>query len=500
MRGVGSDRLAIVLGLWLAVALIYWPSAAALDMIWRGSAGDSYTHGYLVLAASLWLIVRARQRLQAAPIRPVDWAWFLVVMLSGVWLWSWRASIQVLHVLLLPAILLAALLATLGWRAARISLFPIGLLLFAIPVWGAINDGLLSLSAKVNGILIWVSGMPAYMQGDLIQVPGGSIEIARACTGLNGFVIGLTVAALYGEVARDPPWRRLLWLPVMGTLALMANSVRIFMVTVAAYESDMRSPLIAHHIWLGWCLFAAAVSTFLLIAARLAPRESWKEEPTAAVASQAPMGESLSVARVAVVLGCLGFLPALAYGTDVLQSTSVAKVAVRLPAAPTGWRGPEPDPASGWAPRFADPSAESLDRYVDARGEPVEVFTVAYRAQSQAGKLLGYGNDLFAGAKPLQPQSQRTVDSPAGLWRETIAVDSVGARSLIWWRYRIGNRLFVRPRLSQLWYGLAALMGTPPVSSLTALRALCGADCTTARRQLSAAAVQLQPMLTSTSR
>src|SRR5487761_558174 len=109
MRGVSSDRLAIVLGLWLAVALIYWPSAAALDLIWRGgSSGNSYTHGYLVLAASLWLLVRARERLQAAPIRPVGWAW--------------------LHVLLLPPILLAALLATLGWRAARICLFPMGLL------------------------------------------------------------------------------------------------------------------------------------------------------------------------------------------------------------------------------------------------------------------------------------------------------------------------------------------------------------------------------------
>lgn len=498
MRGVSSDRLAIVLGLWLSVALIYWPSAAALDLIWRGgSSGNSYTHGYLVLAASLWLLVRARARLQAAPIRPVGWAWLLVVMLSGIWLWSWRASIQVLHVLLLPPILLAALLATLGWRAARICLFPIGLLLFAIPVWGAINDSLLDLSARVNGFLIWLSGMPAYMQGNLIRVPGGSIEIAQACTGLNGFVIGLTVAALYGEIARDPPPRRLAWLVLMGTLALMANSVRIFIVTVAAYESDMRSALVAHHIWLGWCLFAAAVGAFLLIAGRLTPREPREEEPRAAQAAPAPIGQSLSVVRVAVALGCLGLLPTLAYGTDVLRSNTVAEVAVRLPAAPAGWRGPAPDPASEWAPRFTAASLESLERYVDARGEPVEVFTVAYRAQTQAGKLLGYGNDLFAGPRQLRPQAQRTVDSPAGRWMEAVAVDSVGARSLIWWRYRIGDRVFVRPRLSQLWYGLAALKGTPPISSLTALRAACGTDCSAAREQLAAAAAPLQPMLTS---
>lgn len=496
MRGITIDRLAVVLGLWLAVAVIYWPSAAALDVIWRGHAGNSYTHGYLVLLASLWLIVRERARLRAESIRPVSRAWILVIILSGLWVWSWRASIQVLHVLLVPAILLVALLATLGWRAARISLFPIGLLLFALPVWGVINEGLLSLSVRVNGILIWVSGMPAYMQDELIRLPGGSIEIAKACTGLNEFVIGLTLAALYGEIARDPPRLRLAWLGLMGALALLANSARIFVVTAAAYETDMRSALVEHHIWLGWCLFAAAVGAFLAIAGLLAPREARKGERKMPEASPTPSGVGLGVGHVAVALGCLGLLPTLAYGTDILRSKAVVEILIRSPHTPAGWLGPTPDPASEWAPRFVNPSAESLERYADARGEAVEVFTVAYGAQTQAGKLLGYGNDLFAGAKELLPQSQRTVDSPAGHWREAVAITPDGGRSLIWWRYRIGSRVFVRPRLSQLWYGLAALAGMPPVSSLTALRAVCDADCTVAREQLAAAAGPLQPMLT----
>lgn len=499
---LAPDPLTVVLGLWLAVAVIYWPSAAALDAIWRGSAGNTYTHGYPVLIASLWLIVRDRARLAAAPIRPVGWAWILAAMLSGAWLWSWRAAIQELHVLLLLAILAAALVAALGWRAARISLFPIGLLIFAMPVWGAINDSLVSLSAEVNGILIWLSGMPAYMQGDLIQLPGGSIEIAQTCNGLNGFVIGLTVAALYGEIARDPLRRRVAWLALMGTLALTANAVRIFIVTVAAYETDMGSPLVKHHIWLGWCLFAIAVGAFLLIAGRLANIRDRGRPQAARVAegqereAPLPLGQGLTVSRVALALVCLGLLPALAYGTDALRSKAHPKLGIRLPEAPAGWRGPMPDTASEWAPRFANPTVESLRRYVDSRGDPVEVFTVAYRVQTQDGKLLGYGNDLFGGTKPLQPQSQRIIDSPVGRWRETVAVDSDHARSLIWWRSRIGDRVFVQPRLSQLWYGFAALMGIPPVSSLTALRVACGADCSAAREQLAATVARLQPTLT----
>jgi exosortase len=500
MQAARRDRLAIVLGLWLAVAVIYWPSSEALNLIWRGSAGNTYTHGYLVLIASLWLVIRDRARLEATPSRPVGWAWLVVLLLSALWLWSWRSAIQVVHVLLLPAILLAALVAALGWRIARISLFPIGLLLFAIPIWGAVNNSLLSLMAIVNGWLLWLSGLPAYMQGDLIRLPGGTIEIAQACTGLNGFVIGLTLAALYGEIARDPVRRRLIWLGLMGALALLANAARIFIVTVAAYESDMRSSLVEHHIWLGWCLFITAVAAFLLISDRLARRwdrgRSRGAEPAAgwrpAIAPQASTGEGFSIGRLAVALLCLGSLPTLAYGTDALRSNAAAGIAIRWPSPPEGWRGPMPDSGSEWSPRFVNPSAQSQRRYVDAREEPVEVFAVAYRVQTQDGKLLGYRNDLLGTATHREPRPQ-IVDSPVGRWRETVAVDASGFHSVIWWRYRIGSREFVEPRLAQLWYGLVALTDSPPISSLTALRMPCSADCDTARKELAAAAVAIQP-------
>jgi EpsI family protein len=500
-RVLAANPLTVILGLWLLVPLIYWPSAVALDALWRGSAGDTYTHGYLVLIASLWLTVRERTRLQAAPARPAGWGLALVVLLSLVWLWSWRAAIEALHMLLLPAILAAALVAALGWRTARLALFPVGLLLFAMPVWGAINGILQAFASRVNGLLIWLSGMPAYMQGNVIRLPGGSIDIAQTCSGLNAFVIGLTVAALYGAIMRDPLRRRLAWLGLMGALALIGNSVRIFIVTVAAYQTDMRSPLVAHHIWLGWCLFAVAVGVFLALAGRLAgiwdrgrPAKARAEERPAE-APAGPMTAAPPTARLAVVLGCLALLPVLSYGSDLLTSTARGRIAIQWPAAPHGWRGPMPDTASEWSPRFLSPSAQSLRVYVDAGAEPIEVFVVAYRSQTQDAKLLGYGNSLLGSAAQLRGRSAQSVESPAGRWRERVAVDPAGARSLIWWRYRVGDRVFTEPRLSQLWYGLAALLGHPPVSSITALRAACGADCSAARRRLEAAAARLQPVL-----
>jgi hypothetical protein len=48
--------------------------------------------------------------------------------------------------------------------------------------------------------------------------------------------------------------------------------------------------------------------------------------------------------------------------------------------------------------------------------------------------------------------------------------------------------------MSQLWYGLVAIV-KPPVSSLTALRTACLPNCKAARTRLNAAAPWLQPTL-----
>jgi exosortase len=494
-----GERLIVVFALWLAVALIYWPSAVALDAIWRGAAGNAYTHGYLVLISSLWLIVRDRKYLETTPIRPVGWAWVLTVLLSVGWVFAWRAAIQTLHLLLLPAILLTALMATLGWRITRRCVLPVCLLLFAMPIWDPISASLQTASAKLTALAVWLSGMPIYLQGDLIRLPGGTIEIAQACAGLNGVVIGLTVATLYGALARDPLRRRLAWLALMTTLAVIANGLRIFVVVVAAYETDMRSRLVTHHIWLGWCLFAGAVGLFLLIAGRFADR--WDRRlgvqlpdarPPPALPTESPRPH---VARLAIAVACMAVLPALSYGMDLVHSSAPDKVVIQWPEVPRSWRGPMKDTVSGWSPRFVGSSAESQRMYSDPGAQTVEVFAVAYRMQTQEGKLLGYWNDLLGSPARLQAREQGIADSPAGRWRETVAVDPAGNRSLIWWRYRIGHRVFIDPRLSQLWYGLEALTGSPPVSSLTALRVSCGTDCAAARAQLAAVAARLQPAL-----
>jgi exosortase len=489
--------LALVLCFWAAAALLYWPGAVALHRLWTDWPGETYTHGYLILLLSLWLIVRDRERLAAAPIRPEPLALIPLALMSVAWVWFWRAAVQELQLLLLPLILYMALFSAFGRRLARAVAFPIGVLYFAMPLWGDINGIVQALSAKVTGALIWTTGIPAYMDGDFVRLPSGSIEIAKSCSGLHELIVGLALAAIYGKLSGESWRRRLQWLGLMGALSLMVNWVRIFTVVIAAYETDMRSSLVKHHYWLGWWLFAFVFTAFLWWTGRPAPLHrdpSSDEDPHI---SPPPSDFTIGGAPLALTLAVLAVVPVLAYGMDLASSQAgTTTLTVQWPAAPAGWTEPGKAKANGseWQPHFVDSSGESLTRYADPTGKPVEAFAVAYRVQTQRAKLLGYWNDLLGHPETMRQQSLRVVASTVGRWQEIVAQDPDGSRSLIWTRYRIGNHVFVQPRMSQLWYGLAAVV-EPPVSSLTALRTACLPDCDAARTRLNAAAAWLQPKL-----
>lgn len=577
-RGVATlGTMTSIYGLWLAVAALYWPTTLALNALWTApSQEETFTHGYLILLIALWLIWRERRALAAEPVRFQPLALVPLVLLSAVWVWSWRAAIQELHMMLVPVILFTAIVAALGPRVARLMVFPIGYLYFALPFWTGGVGILQALSARMTGVLMWLTGLPGFMRGNFIELPAGTIQIAGGCSGLHSFIVGLALAAVYGKLFDLPMCRRWGAVALMGTITLVVNWVRIFIVTAVAYATDMHSPLVHHHYWLGWWLFAAAFAGFLWWMERKPqPRQSAARAaqpahsvPSASVSrSKRPrivasigtlalalamlaavvaglyvslrrnyyhhfwIGWSLCIAvlggvfwwvrrrhvaraaatatekslRVPVLahsgtrlmpivaaLAALAVLPAAAYGIDWAHASDNPTVLIQWPSAPTRWEGPERAIASPWHPYFVHAGGESLRAYTSAQGQTVQVFAVAYRVQTQRAKLLGYLNRLLGKTSGLRAESRHIVNSPAGQWLQTRIIDGAGQRSLIWSRYRVGSREFVHARLSQAWYGLAAIFD-PPLSSLTALRTACRPDCGAARARLSVLARAVQP-------
>ena len=142
------------------------------------------------------------------------------------------------------------------------------------------------------------------------------------------------------------------------------------------------------------------------------------------------------------------------------------------PAAP--WSFAQGSFGSYWMPVFGNADESVHTVLTDAAGRTVEVFAVGYQEQRQGAELVGESSSLLGPHLKFSAAGAAPAGGPAFI--ETEAVDPDGARSLIWYRYAIGGRVFVRPHASQLWFGLRAAVGHAP-STLVAARVECAGDC-----------------------
>ncbi|MGH8324006.1 MAG: exosortase, partial [Steroidobacteraceae bacterium] len=377
----------------LAAAAIYWPSSEALAGLWSDTRARTYTHGWLVLLICLWLIARARMQIASMPVRPVPGALAAVLLLSAGWLLFWRAGLQDLHLVIVPALVLASLLAVFGWGVARRLAFGVGFFYFALPLWGDLVGVLQPLSVKANGLLIWLTGLPAYIDGNLVHVPAGTFEVAGGCSGLHFLIVGLALAALYGELLAGSLGQRTSWLLLMSGLALVCNWMRIFAIVVAGYATDMRSFLVTvDHYWFGWLVFACGFATFLWMAGRTV-RGS---RPAHAMAIASPDATpDLSAVSCITALVCMAVLPLAVYLADLQHGRVAPGVSIDWPSAQTGWSGPRAGRSTSWRPEFHNATVSALREYVDASGRSVEIFSVAYRLQQQGVELVAYDNSVL---------------------------------------------------------------------------------------------------------
>jgi EpsI family protein len=511
-------RLLEVYGLLLIVALACWPSTLAFHALWTDPSSRGNSHGYLVALVSLALMFYSRRELAAADlgrneqvaaefaraelaaagradddttdVRRLNLSALVVLlMLSLTWLVFWLAGIQDVHLALFPLIVAAASVALFGFPTLRVLAFPLAFFYFAEPLWEALTVPLQDLTVAAERVLLSWTDMPARIDGYVIRFPNGSFEIESGCSGLHFLVVGLAVAALYGELSKDSLRTRLLWLAIMGALALLSNWLRVFTVLVAGYQTNMRHYLVSvDHYRFGWGLFVLVMILFLFLTSRFAPKRSSSTAGDGAPDVLAQNVVSVGASGWLIVTLFVVLLPALAY-VKAASAEPVYAASIDWPNIAASWT-PEAQTTAGsaWRPRFQNATASAMRAYRAPDGQPVELFSVIYQRQRQNAEVVSYGNSLFGADEALHPVSESLIRNAAGDWRETRVTDPSGRDSLVQWRFLVGDSVFVSAVASQVWYGVAALRRPLP-AALIAMRSPCAPSCDSARIRLEQFAV-----------
>jgi exosortase len=261
------------------VALIYAPNFAKLFSDWR--TDENYSHGFIVPFVFAWLLWERRDRLARCERAPRAWA-LAVVAFALAQLYAGRLGAEyfVAHTSLL--VLLGGLAVYLcGWKLLRLTVFPLGWLLFMIPlpaiIFYAITFPLQLTASQMASRFLDLLAVPNLRTGNVIFLPHFSVGVAEACSGIRSLISLLAFAVLFGHLLR----LRVAWRCVLAAaavpIALAVNAVRVAGTGVAGNYLGARYAEGFYHVFAGWLLFLLALGVMLGIGEILrrlnAPRE-----------------------------------------------------------------------------------------------------------------------------------------------------------------------------------------------------------------------------------
>lgn len=482
---IGADGLLPVAALAIvaaAVALGLKSSLGLLHSNWTGWYGPN-EHGYLVLAASLWIAIVAWRTNPPRSLRPDWWALVplavLIALVAGLELMFVNNS----RLLLLPPLVLVAAALVFGREAAKRLFWPALFLYFALPQWWVINGPLQALTTTAVTYGVRWTGVPAFVDGNFIHLPSGTFEIASGCSGLNYLQAATALAAFHGLLSLSTWRNRLVLLAAAAGVAVVFNWIRVYAVIVVGHLSDMRHYLITveHHTF-GWVLFMIAMVPLFIFASRLERRETRRADDASPgpSAGAIPRVSPLVVPAALAAAGLL-LLPVITAPETANDST----LSTELPAALDGeTRAPI---TSGWSPVFANASEDSASFIAASASPAVDVYRAVYPHQDSERRLLRPSNDFLGAEFRLLEQQRRSVTLGDG---EVLGVTeyrgTLNQRArVIWAWYWVGDTRVAGTFEAKLAEARGLLTGRRDGTAI-AVAADCIPGCAAAEKRLSA--------------
>jgi exosortase len=255
-------------GLLLVAVLfvLYAPVLRILVGQWYHDA--DYSHGFLVPFLSAYLIWQRRDTLRLIPRRPSLWGMVVVFGAMGLlFLGSLGAELFLARFSLLCTIC-GLIVYFCGGAMLRAMAFPMAFLLFAIPipvvVYNEIVFPLQFVASKfATRTLEAINLFPVLREGNVLVLPGMSLEVVEACSGIRSLMSLLALAAGFGYVVERSTLVRWILFLAMVPLAIVSNGTRVMITAIMANYIGPKAAEGFMHEFSGWVIFVVATVLFL---------------------------------------------------------------------------------------------------------------------------------------------------------------------------------------------------------------------------------------------
>lgn len=257
----------------VGVLALYAPTLAEAAHQWM--INDNYAHGIFIFPLCAFILWLRRDDLKH--VRPNPSAWGLLPLSVGLGLecLSYMLQIKYIGMWTLAITLTGGVLLLYGPAMLPYVRFVLLFSLLAAPLphflLNSITTWIQNASTQGAAGLMTLLGYPLIRNGNVIQVPGATLEVAAACSGFHKLLSLTAFTLLYSYLFTTNQGKRLILLAIVLPLALLVNILRISgLIAVAA--SGGLTALHRAHDPAEYCAIALAFGILLLVGRSLGCR------------------------------------------------------------------------------------------------------------------------------------------------------------------------------------------------------------------------------------
>lgn len=395
----------------LIVAIVYSKTFVGFGRIWWNDT--EYSHGFLILPVAIYIAWMQRCRLRGLPPRPEIFVGGCVLGASCILLWAGRAGGFLLaegisFLLLVPGIVIFLW----GRTHLKILALPICYLQFMVPWTEEFIDRIhwpfQILSANIGVFFMKVLGLTVYLNGQLIEIPGMVLDVARECSGVAFLtsVIALGIPLVYFT---QKSWPRAIIVILSGVvITLLTNGLRVALVGCMTYRYGIGLSHGPFHIFQGWFVAQVGFAALLLINWRVTRVPSFSGDTLSNKAGRTNSGpvsgewtSSPSWVLLIVVLATLSVGGIYLHFFSEPVPVPLRESLSGFPSEVGDWKGAP----SFWIRGdryFPGIDQETTRTFIDRSGNKVHAYIGYYESQRQGKSLINYkANPLREGGNAI---------------------------------------------------------------------------------------------------
>ncbi len=200
-------------------------------LVTKDWAREAYSYGYLIPFVVLYLIWTKRNDLSSLPSVP-SWRG-MVILLPGIMLF-WLGELGGEYLTLYVSfwlILVGLCWLHLGWQKLKTIAFALIFMLTMFPLpnflYTKLTLKLRLIASHLGVVMIQYFGLPAYREGNIIDLGFTQLQVAEACSGLHSLISLIVLSLLLAYFFKAQFWKRAVLLISAAPLAIFTNSLRI---------------------------------------------------------------------------------------------------------------------------------------------------------------------------------------------------------------------------------------------------------------------------------